>query len=137
MLLVLDTNVLVSGLLNPVGAPGRIVDLILAGHLRLAYDDRILAEYRAVLLRPRFGFPPQAVEHLLAYITHTGEAIIAPPLTVEAPDPTDLPFAEVALAASACCLVTGNAPHFAFLQTPIVLSPAQFLKRWAEISPSK
>ncbi len=118
MLLVLDTNVLVSGLLNPIGAPGRIVDLILAGHLRLAYDDRILAEYRAVLLRSRFGFPPQAVEHLLGYITHTGEAIIAPPLTVEAPDPTDLPFAEVALAASACCLVTGNAPHFAFLQTP-------------------
>lgn len=137
MLLVLDTNVLVSGLLNPTGAPGRIVDLLLAGHIRLAYDDRILAEYRGVLLRPRFGFPPQAVEYLLAYIVHTGEATIALPLAVEAPDPTDLPFAEVAIAASACCLVTGNAPHFAFLHSPVVLSPAQFLQHWAQQFPPK
>ncbi len=136
MLLVLDTNVLVSGLLNPAGAPGRIVDLLLAGCLRLAYDDRMLAKYRGVLLRPRFGFPPQAVEHLIDYITYTGEAVLAPPLDVDAPAPTtDLPFAEVALAAAACCVVTGNKAHFGFLQAPPVLSPAEFLRRWTRSSP--
>ena len=34
----LDTN-------NPLGAPGRIVDLLREGKLELTVDDRILAEY--------------------------------------------------------------------------------------------
>jgi predicted nucleic acid-binding protein len=46
MRIVLDTNVLVSGLMNPNGAPGRLVDLILGGqvvnYLRLA-GERVTA----------------------------------------------------------------------------------------------
>jgi putative PIN family toxin of toxin-antitoxin system len=53
-LLVLDTNVLVSALLSPFGAPGRIWDLVLAREVRLVYDDRILVEYRRVLSREKF-----------------------------------------------------------------------------------
>ena len=56
MRIVLDTNVLVSGLLNPDGAPGRLLDLILGGRLQILYDDRILGEYSDVLARPQFGF---------------------------------------------------------------------------------
>ena len=52
---VLDTNVLVSGLLSPFGPPGRLVDALLARRLRLAFDDRIELEYREILARPRFG----------------------------------------------------------------------------------
>ena len=48
MKVVLDTNVLVSGLLNPYGPPGRIVQLAAAGELQLCLDARILAEYREV-----------------------------------------------------------------------------------------
>ena len=54
---VLDTNVLVSGLLSPFGPPGRLVDALLARHLRIASDDRIEAEYREVLARPKLGIP--------------------------------------------------------------------------------
>lgn len=42
---VFDTNVLVSGLLNPFGKPGIAVDLLLSGRIRLAYDDRLFIEY--------------------------------------------------------------------------------------------
>jgi predicted nucleic acid-binding protein len=42
--IVLDTNVLVSGLLSPHGPPGRIFDLLLGGKLTLVFDDRLLAE---------------------------------------------------------------------------------------------
>ena len=49
---VLDTNVLVSGLLSEHGPPGLIVDLVFAGELALVYDARLLAEYRDVLVRP-------------------------------------------------------------------------------------
>ena len=51
---VLDTNVLVSGLLNPSGHPGRLIDAVLSGHLLLAIDDRIFAEYSKVLKRLKF-----------------------------------------------------------------------------------
>ena len=52
--LVLDTDVLVSGMINPLGPPGRIVDLLREGELELTVDDRILAEYTAVLNRRKF-----------------------------------------------------------------------------------
>ena len=51
MSIVLDTNVLVSGLLRGGVPPGRIVDLVVTGQVRVALDGRILAEYRDVLLR--------------------------------------------------------------------------------------
>jgi predicted nucleic acid-binding protein len=41
---VLDTNVLVSTLLNNFGAPGGVLGLVLAGELIVAYDDRLPAE---------------------------------------------------------------------------------------------
>ena len=65
MTIVVDTNVLVSGLLNPYGAPGQIVNLIAAGELSLAFDARILGEYRNVLLRPAFSFRLGHVHALL------------------------------------------------------------------------
>ena len=49
LVVVLDTNVLVSGLLNPNGSPGKILDLIIGNHIQIAYDDRILGEYEEVL----------------------------------------------------------------------------------------
>ena len=109
---VIDTNVLVSGILDPHGPPGRIVDAILAGVLTVLYDDRILHEYRTVLSRPAFGFRPADVEALLTWIELAGESVPAPGLRVVLPDPTDLPFLEVAVAGHADALVTGNAKHF-------------------------
>ncbi len=112
MRVVLDTNVLVSGLLNPHGSPGRVLDLAVAGALVLLYDDRILAEYREVLSRARFGFSAVDVSTLLAVFEWSGEAVVAGPLEVELPDPDDLPFLEVAAAGEADALVTGNPRHF-------------------------
>jgi uncharacterized protein len=56
MRVVIDTNVIVSGILNPHGSPGRIVNVLLSEASTALYDDRILSEYREVLLRPAFGF---------------------------------------------------------------------------------
>ena len=43
--IVLDTNVLISGLLSSKGAPAKILDLILGDQVLVAYDNRILGEY--------------------------------------------------------------------------------------------
>ena len=64
MLAVVDTNVLISALITPFGNAARILDMAMAGELRLLYDDRILSEYRDVLLRPKFSFEEKDVDFL-------------------------------------------------------------------------
>lgn len=138
MRIVLDTNVLVSGLLNPHGAPGRILDLLIAGELTLAYDDRVMSEYAEVLKRPRFGFPGARVQAVLDFLQLAGDHVSASPLQVgEVPDVDDLAFGEVAAAAEAEALVTGNPEHFRYLEGSAVrvLSPRAFLDQWPAISP--
>jgi len=132
--IVLDTNVLVSGLLNPRGAPGRIVDLILAGEVKILYDDRILAEYWEVLRRPRFGFEEGDIRRVLDYLAFHGEAVSALPLAVNMPDRDDVPFLEVAVSGQADALVTGNVHHFAGVDRVAVLRAAEFLEFWAQRS---
>ncbi len=130
LLVVLDTNVLVSGLLNGAGKPGRIVDLALDQRFQVAYDDRILGEYEDVLARPELRIQPALAGAVIAPIELTGQRIDAVPLSPRGfPDPDDLPFAEVFLAAGAQALVTGNRGHFQPLveQGLVVYTPAQFL----------
>jgi len=122
---VLDTNILVSGLISSAGSPGRVVDLLLGGELYTFHDDRILAEYREVLSRDKFPFRPQTVTALIDAIMVAGDSVSAPPLPWSLPDETDRKFYEVAKAAGAR-LVTGNLKHYP--KDPLVLSPADFLK---------
>jgi len=126
---VIDTNVLVSGLLSPFGPPGVIVGLIAAGRLRLCYDARMLAEYNEVLRRPAFPFADKEVTALMAQIRTGGELIAAEPLPVRLPDPDDEPFLEVAASAIVEFLVTGNLKHFPHerRQRVRVVSPREFL----------
>lgn len=128
---VLDTNVVVSGLLNSFGPPGRVLDLALAGDLTVAYDDRVLSEWREVLGREKFGFSPADVESLLALFQEEGLRTNPSPLGVALPDPDDLPFLEVAREARAT-LVTGNLKHYPpnKRQGVEVMAPAAYLEIW-------
>jgi putative PIN family toxin of toxin-antitoxin system len=133
MRIVLDTNVLVSGLYNPSGTPGRIVDLILGSKVRVLHDDRILGEYIDVLARPRLALDPSLTQAVVDYIRLAGERVMALPLPEDTlPDIDDLPFVEIAVSGKADALVTGNIKHFSKLKdhAVLVLSPAQFLERF-------
>jgi putative PIN family toxin of toxin-antitoxin system len=112
MKIVLDTNVLVSGLLTPFGANGEIVRLVSAGVLIVQYDSRILLEYQDVLSRPKFQFDIQNVDAFLAYIKQNGQIVSGTPLKKRLPDLDDEPFLEIAIASRAACLITGNLKHF-------------------------
>ncbi len=137
MRIVLDTNVIVSALLSPFGSPARILDLILAGDLIPVFDDRILAEYRQVLARERFGFDSGDVADLLRYLEAEGEHVTARPAAVTLPDADDLPFLEVARTARVDSLVTGNVRHYPtdLCQGVTVLPPAAFLDHWQHRAP--
>jgi putative PIN family toxin of toxin-antitoxin system len=128
---VIDTNVLVSALLSPFGAPGRVLDLVIGSSLQTAFDDRILAEYRSVLMRAKFGFEARAVDDLLTFVALTGAAVAAPVLAVDLPDPSDAMFVEVAVGAG-CQIITGNQRHFPREQCRgvAVLTPGEFITWW-------
>jgi putative PIN family toxin of toxin-antitoxin system len=134
---VLDTNILVSALINVHGTPARILDLVLVERLTLTFDDRIISEYREVLLRPKFGFRTADVDALLEFFQTEGESVVAPPLSLRLPDADDAPFIEVAVAAGCDYLITGNVGHFPEaatkpldLERPFkVITPAGFLEQ--------
>jgi putative PIN family toxin of toxin-antitoxin system len=130
MIIVLDTNVLVSGILKPHSKTAGILRLVADGTVQLAYDYRLISEYRDVLNRPRFNLPKEAVETFLAQVEQEGFLVSAKPLKFSLPDPGDEPFLEVALSARVAAIVTGNKRHFPKrnYEGIRILSPAEFLK---------
>ncbi len=129
MKIVLDTNVLVAGLLSPFGPCAEIVRMVSSGDLTLYFDSRILSEYSEVLHCSKFRFQIDKVVALLEHIEHRGHIVASSPVSNLLPDPGDQPFLEVAVAGQAVGLVTGNQVHFPPKQCQgvKVLSPSDFL----------
>lgn len=126
MLVVLDTNILVSSLWSRNGAPARVVSMILTGQLIPCYDYRILTEYRQVLSRPRFNFSDGEIDSLLEWIETSGRSIVADPINDPFIDESDKKFYEVATFCGAI-LITGNLKHFP--NDPQVMNVSSFLER--------
>lgn len=130
--IVLDTNVVVSALLKADGPPALLLGAILRGQVQIAFDARILTEYRDVLLRPKFGFDPTRVSIELEDLAHEGIAVAAPPLDIHLPDHDDLKFLEVASALNPpVVLITGNMRHFPseLCGQVRVMAPREWLER--------
>jgi putative PIN family toxin of toxin-antitoxin system len=112
VLIVLDTNVLVSAMLTAGGTPDMLLQLILQSELTLLLDSRILGEYDEVTRRPRFAFDPEERRELIDTLEALAEPVVALPLKLSLPDPEDRMFVEAAVAGGADAIVTGNAAHF-------------------------
>ena len=136
MKLVIDTNIIVSGLLTPYGNSAEILRLFANGKLTIYYDSRILTEYYEVLNRPKFNFNKEKISTILKEIELSGELIIGIPIKESLPDPDDNMFLEVALAGKVECIVTGNLNHFpqnSCFGIPI-FSPSEFVNYYKEKS---
>jgi uncharacterized protein len=109
---VLDTNIIVSALLQPLGPPARVFMLAIDGSLQLCISGSVYAEYEEVISRPRFRLSEEIIAGALHTIRERGfwarpaEAIRA------CFDPDDDIFLECADAAQANYLVIGNLKHF-------------------------
>jgi putative PIN family toxin of toxin-antitoxin system len=111
MKVILDTNVLVSGLLSAGGPCGQIVALLVEGLIEPCIDERIILEYEAVLARPELMIDTEDAAAILDVIRDNAEPVTAVPLGLRLPHPADGAFLEVAGAAGAF-LGTGNTRHF-------------------------
>ena len=136
MKIVLDTNIVVSGLLQSQGNPAQILTLALAGAVQVCHDERILAEYAEVLARPRFKFDSKRVREVLNKIEVDGLAADASGESdLDLPDADDEPFLAVALTASVDFLVTGNLSDYppGKRRGCTVVSPAAFMEHWRKL----
>ena len=130
MIIVLDTNVIVSGILKPYSKAASILHLVIDGTLRLAYDLRLLSEYRDVLGRSKFSLAIEDIEAFLDQVEQEGLLVSVKPLWFRLPDPDDEPFLEVALAGGVKAIITGNKRHFPRkdYEGVKILSPVEFLE---------
>lgn len=126
---VVDTNVVVSAALSAGGNCDQILRTAVIGKLSIAWSAPILAEYREVLLRQKFGFSPQLVRSILAIFDMSDQVSVGSSPSL--PDPDDEIFLAAALLTPDRVLVTGNKVHFpAEICAPVeILSPLEALKR--------
>lgn len=139
MLVVLDTNVLVSGLAYPAGPPGRLVTAWRGGAFRLASSEFALRELSRVLprLSARTGMSPNDVRDFLdalraiAVWVEPGADSLAQAQASGLRDPNDVPILATLIAAGGDCLVSGDRDLLALADRYPILTPADFCARHA------
>jgi uncharacterized protein len=125
---VLDTNIIVSALLQPLGPPAQVFLLALGDSVRLCISGSVYAEYEAVIRRPRFRRTEETILSTLQAIRDQGLWVKPTDAVRACSDPDDDIFLECAQAARAAYLITGNTKDFPlrWLDTSIV-APREFL----------
>ena len=133
---VVDTNVLISGVLRPKGPPQVVVDLLVAGVVAPLFSDATFDELRTRILRRKFDryVGRAGREHYVERLADVARwvAILGAPQGCR--DPDDDKFLETALEGGADCLITGDRDLLEmspFTGVPI-LAPAAFLEMQRE-----
>ena len=132
---VLDTNILVSALLQPQGFPARAFLITLAGTTaQLCLSGDVYAEYEEVIQRPKFRRSKSIVEHALGAIRRNGIWVRPTEKVTACSDPDDNIFLECAQAARPQYIVTGDLKDFPakWAETQIVTA-RQFVEAMADI----
>ncbi|MBN8734213.1 MAG: putative toxin-antitoxin system toxin component, PIN family [Acidobacteria bacterium] len=129
---VLDTNIVVSALLQPLGPSARIFLLALGGAIQVCVTGAIYAEYEEVIRRPRFRLTEATIRSALDAIRTKSYWVRPLEALRVCSDPDDDLFLECCQAGHAAFLVTGNIKHFPshWRETRIV-TPRRFLDLFA------
>ncbi len=135
MKVVLDTNVLLSGLMYPGGTPGRIVAAWRRAEFDLVMTREQLAEIARVLSYPKIArvlcWDRETIERFLKQIYLRSSMVELPAehgIAVPA-DPDDTPILASLVASGAECLVTGDADMLALKDHYPIMTPGEFATR--------
>jgi len=123
--IVIDTNILVSSLLNSLGSSAKIMALVSFKELQLFYNQAILVEYKRVLAYERLKFSVQTQNNAIENIEELGVIIEPTASVIPMPDETDRIFYDAAKTAEAI-LITGNIKHYP--TELFIMLPADFVK---------
>lgn len=126
---ILDTNLIVSGLLAPGGPPARLIAEWRRGAFEVVGSPKLVAELEGVLARPkiRARIP---LEDATAFLEEMRRVSVwlddPPPARNLAPDPGDDFIVNIARAASCAAIVSGDR-RLHSVRNPPVLTPRDFL----------
>ncbi|MGD0091512.1 MAG: putative toxin-antitoxin system toxin component, PIN family [Planctomycetota bacterium] len=129
MKVVIDTNILISAMLRDRDPECVILYISESESWVWVVTPGIMAEYREVMARKKFGFPPDLQEKWLGVVNRA--ALLNDTLaTVSLPrDPKDAEFLSCALAAKADFLITGDRDLLEFkLPGTAIVTVAQFIR---------
>ena len=129
ILAVIDTNVIVSALLNhdSESNPSIVLTNVISGNITPLYNEDILSEYKDVLSRDKFPFRQEDVESIIDLFVKKGILIDSTvPIKENYPDLDDVVFYEVAMSMDSTYLVTGNIKHFPI--NSMVVTPAEMVE---------
>ena len=126
---VLDTSVMVAGLIARRGAAADLVDAFFGDRLPVAYTPAILGEYAEVLERPEFAGTILPADRIGVIVKLRASGLLVKPVTVpfaDWPDLDDLPYVAATLATERKLVVTLTPRAFAPATTigVRVLSPS-------------
>ena len=130
---VLDTNVLASGVVYRKSIPGRIIGAWNQGSINAVLSRHILDELARIL--PRFDhilrWRPSEYENLIDTLTLRSERVEPEVLRPDAVrDPGDIPVLGTLLASKADYLITGDKDLLTLTkQYPTIISPADFWRK--------
>jgi uncharacterized protein len=108
--LVVDTNIIVSGLITTGTLPAKVLDAVHDKKIILLISDEVLIEYLRVLEYPHIRkykkIIDQAIGHLTALFINETERIEILSQTTGSPDPDDNKFLSLAVEGQADYIVT-------------------------------
>lgn len=116
--IVVDTNVFISALIGQYSYPYRIFnDLILTGEVVLCFSPALISEYESVSSRDKFKRFPLFADRATAFLSALKSIafLTEPTETLDViRDEPDNRILELAVAAQAVAIVTGNSTDFTF-----------------------
>lgn len=137
MLVILDTNILLSALLSPSGAPARLLDAWERKAFTLVACDALIAEFRDVAGRPFFRarLRASAAELLAAGLRDFSLFCRDLPTSPVAPDPKDSYLLALAEAGPAEFLATGDKELLALQRhkSTRIITPAAMVEILKEV----
>lgn len=133
MRVVLDTNVLVSGLMLPDSVPGKIVGAWRAAHFDLVLSEPLIAELARVLSYPkihaRLRWEEDDIAGYLLLLRFKAEIADTSRTKVKVPgDPGDSPVLATLVASGADCLVSGDRHLLGLRHKYPIVTPAEFAR---------
>lgn len=130
--MVLDTNVLVSGIAYPASVPGRILGAWRQGAIEVILSHYILEELARVLPRLNHRLQWQPHDFLDFIDTLAIQAELVEPETLDpnvSRDPADVPVLGTLVAARADYLITGDDDLLALSDRYSIVTPADFWRK--------